>query len=276
MVTAKMPASSKPGSMLMVTVSSVGDASSLQGGVLLQTPLKGVDGKVYALAQGPLVLGGFSVEGAAGRAQKNITTVGTIPNGATVERGSPFEFNSQHILSLHMSSRDFSTTMEVVESLNEALGGDYARASNAGTIDIEVPPEYRGNLVSLIASVENLNVSPQTVAKVVVDEKTGTIVLGRDVRVSRVAIAHGSLQIMVQESASASQPGPFSQGQSMAMPQTDAGMREERRQLNLIEGATLQELVDGLNSIGATPRDLISILKTLKVSGALFADLEVI
>ncbi len=276
MVTAKMPASSKPGSTLTVTVSSVGDATSLQGGVLLQTPLKGVDGKVYAVAQGPIALGGFSIEGAAGRTQKNVTTVGTIPGGASVERGIPFEFNSQDTLSLHMSHNDFSTTMQVVESLNEALGGSFAKAANPGTIDIEVPPAYRNNLVPLIASVENLEVSPQSIAKVVVDEKTGTIVLGRDVRVSRVAIAHGSLQIMVQESAQVSQPGPFSQGQTVAVPQTDMTTREERRQMHLIEGATLQELVDGLNSIGATPRDLISILKTLKVSGALYADLEVI
>lgn len=276
MVTAKLPASSKPGSKLDVVVSSLGDATSLQGGVLLQTPLKGIDGKVYALSQGPVALGGYSVDGAAARTQKNITTVATIPGGANVERGVPFDFNSQSALTLNMSNRDFSTTMQVVERLNATMGGKYARAADAGTVSIDIPPAYQGNLVPLIASVENLEVDPQSAAKVVVDERTGTVVLGRDVRVSQVAVAHGSLQIVVQDSAQVSQPGPFSQGQTVVTPQTDITVREENRRLHMMEGATLQELVDGLNAIGATPRDLISILKTLKASGALHAELEVI
>lgn len=276
MVTAKLPASSKPGSKLDVVVSSLGDATSLQGGVLLQTPLKGVDGKVYALSQGPVALGGYSVDGAAARTQKNITTVATIPGGANVERGVPFDFNTQNSLTLNMSNRDFSTTMQVVERLNATMGGKYARAADAGTVSIDIPPAYQGNLVPLIASVENLEVDPQSAAKVVVDERTGTVVLGRDVRVSQVAVAHGSLQIVVQDSAQVSQPGPFSQGQTVVTPQTDITVREENRRLHMMEGATLQELVDGLNAIGATPRDLISILKTLKASGALHAELEVI
>lgn len=275
MVTAKMAASSKPGSNMDVTVSSVGDATSLQGGVLLQTPLKGVDGKVYALAQGSLALGGYNIEGAAARAQKNIATVGTIPGGATIERGVPFEFNQQGQLTLHMSTNDFSTTMQVVERLNAAMGGQYAKAADPSTVNIDVPRAYQGNLVPLIASVENLEVTPESVAKVVVDERTGTVVLGREVRVSQVAVAHGNLQVTVQESAQVSQPGPFSQGQTVVTPQTDVNVREERRNLHMVEGATLQELVDGLNAIGATPRDLISILKALKSSGALHAELEV-
>lgn len=276
MVTAKMPVSAKPGSQMNITVSSVGDATSLQGGVLLQTPLKGVDGKVYAIGQGALALGGYSVDGTASRTQKNITTVASIPGGAIIERGVPFDFNQQNQLTLHMSTNDFSTTMQVVERLNASLGGQFAKADDPSTVRIEVPRAYQNNLVPLIASVENLEITPESVAKVVVDERTGTVVLGRNVRVSQVAVAHGNLQITVQESAQVSQPGPFSQGQTVVTPQTDINVREENRRLHLVEGATLQELVDGLNAIGATPRDLISILKTLKSSGALHAELEVL
>lgn len=276
MVTAQMPVSAKPGTRLDVTVSSLGDAKSLQGGVLLLTPLKGVDGKVYALAQGALALGGFSVEGAAASAQKNTTTVARIPNGSVVERGVPFEFNRQDDLLLHMNIADFSTTQQVVEKLNNTLAGEYARAMDVTTIELKVPPQYRNNLVPFMASVENLEVSPDTRARIVVDEKTGTVVMGRNVRLSKVAVSHGNLQIVVQETADVSQPGPFSQGQTTVVPQTNIGVQEENRRLVLLEGATLQEMIDGLNAIGATPRDLISILQTLKASGALHADLEVI
>lgn len=275
MVTARMPVSAKPGTKLDITISSVGDATSLLGGVLLQTSLKGVDGKVYGLAQGPLILGGYSADGAAARTQKNITTVGTIPGGLIVERGIPFEFNEQDSLTLNLRAADFSTAQQIAERLNGAMGGPFAQAQDASTVAMRIPPQYKGNMVPLMASVENLEVSPDSPARVVVDEKTGTVVLGRDVRISRAAVAHGNLQITVQESQQVSQPGPFSQGQTVVTPQTDVNTREENRRLMMVEGATLQELVDGLNAIGATPRDLISILRTLKSSGALHADLEV-
>ena len=276
MVTARMPVSAKPGTRLDVTVSSVGDATSLLGGVLLQTTLKGVDGKVYSLAQGSVTLGGFTAEGAAARTSKNVTTVGIIPGGGIVERGIPFEFNEQDNLTLSLRAADFSTAQKIAESLNSAMGGIFARASDASTIHLLVPPQYKGNMVPLMASVENLEVSPDSPAKVVVDEKTGTVVLGRDVRISRAAVAHGNLQITVQESMQVSQPGPFSQGQTVVTPQTDINTREENRRLMMVEGATLQELVDGLNAIGAVPRDLISILRALQASGGLHAELEVI
>ena len=267
MVTARMPVSSKPGSRLDVTVSSVGDATSLLGGVLLQTALKGVDGKTYCLAQGSLTVGGFSVSGAAASTQKNVNTVGLIPGGGIVERGIPFEFNQQDKLTLNMRVGDFSTAQQIAERLNAAMGGPYARAVDAMSVSVDVPPQYKSNLVPLMASVENLEVTPDTAAKVVV---------GRDVRISRAAVAHGNLQITVQESQQVSQPGPFSQGQTVVTPQTDINVREENRRLVMVEGATLQELVDGLNAIGATPRDLISILRSLQVSGSLHAELEVI
>jgi flagellar P-ring protein precursor FlgI len=275
-VTARMPVSAKPGSRMDVTVSSLGDASSLQGGVLIQTALKGIDGKIYALAQGPLALGGFGAEGAAARTQKNVTTVASIPGGGIVERGVPFEFNEQENLTLHLSIADFSTAQQIAERLNATMGGPFARAIDASSVSLGIPPHYRGNLVPLMASLENLEIAPDVAAKVVVDERTGTVVLGRDVRVARAAVAHGNLQITVQEGHQVSQPGPFSQGQTVVTPVTDLGATEEQRRLVVIEGATLQELVDGLNAVGATPRDLISILRALKASGALFAELEII
>ena len=262
MVTARMPVSAKPGSRLDVTVSSVGDATSLLGGVLLQTNLKGVDGKTYCLAQGPLTLGGYGASGQAASTQKNISTVGVIPGGGIIERGIPFEFNDQDSLTLNLRVADFSTSQQIAERLNGTMGGSFARATDASSVLIKVPPQYRNNLVPLMASVENLEVTPDTAAKVVVDEKTGTVVLGRDVRISRAAVAHGNLQITVQETEQVSQPGPFSQGQTVVTPQTSVNTREENRRLMMVEGAT--------------PRDLISILRTLRASGALHAELEVI
>ena len=276
MVTARMPVSAKPGTRLDVTVSSVGDATSLMGGVLLQTALKGVDGKIYTLAQGALTVGGFSASGKAASTSKNVATVGIIPGGGIVERSIPFEFNQQNKLTLNLRIGDFSTAQQIAERLNGAMGGPYARAVDATSVVMDVPPQYRNNLVPLMASVENLDVNPDTAAKVVVDEKTGTVVLGRDVRVSRAAVAHGNLQITVQESEQVSQPGPFSQGQTVVTPQTEANIREEQRHLVMVEGATLQELVDGHTAIGATPRDHISILRAMQASGSLHADLEVI
>ncbi len=276
MVTAKMPVSAKPGTSLDVTVSSLGDSSSLYGGVLLMTPLKGVDGKVYGLAQGALALGGFSAQGNAASVEKNFTTVARIPNGLMVERGVPFQFNNQDDIVLHMQIADFSTTQQVVEKINTALAGDYAHATDVSTIELQIPPVFRSNLVPFMASIENIEVSPENRARVVVDEKTGTVVLGRNVRLSKVAVSHGNLQIVVQESANVSQPGPFSQGQTVVTPQTNIGVQEENHRLIMLEGATLQEMIDGLNALGASPRDLISILQTLKAAGALHADLEVI
>ncbi|MFO7594828.1 MAG: flagellar basal body P-ring protein FlgI [Desulfocurvibacter africanus] len=276
MVTANLPSSSRPGARLDATISSLGDAKSLLGGVLMLTPMRGVDGNVYALAQGPLTVGGYSAGGEAASATSNIPTVGIIPHGATVERQVPFEFNNQDIMTINLNIADFSTTQQVVDSINRTLGGPYARAADISTIDMTVPERFQGNLVPLMASLENLQVTPDARAKVVVDEKTGTVIVGQNVRLSRVAISHGSLQIIISESANVSQPQPFSQGQTVVVPETEIQVREENNRLVLMEGATLQELVDGLNSIGATPRDLISILRALRSAGALMAELEVI
>lgn len=276
MVTASLPVSAKAGSNVDVTVSSIGSATSLQGGVLLQTPLKGMDGKIYALAQGAIIVGGYSATGAAARTQKNSTTVASIPGGAIVEREVPFSFNSQEELTLNMQIADFSTTQQVVEPAEQEHGrpvcqrAGYQHSADQGSFRLS------GQSCAAAGHGGESGGHARTRAKVVVDEKTGTIVIGRDVRIARVAVAHGNLQVTVQESAQVSQPGPFSNGTTVVTPTTDLQTREENRHLNLVEGATLQELVDGLNAIGAAPRDLISILKNLKASGSLYADLEVI
>jgi len=276
MVTAKLPVSAKPGSSIDVTVSSLGDSKSLLGGILLVTPLKGLDGRVYAVAQGSLTIGGFTAAGEAATAQKNIPTVGRIPNGANVERGVPFKFNNQEKMTVNLTIRDFGTTMQVVNKINASMGGDFASARDISTIELELPDNFRGNMVPLMASLENIDISPDGKAKVIVDEKTGTVVLGQDVRLSKVAVAHGNLQIVISESEDVSQPGPFSDGQTVVTPRTDLSVNEQNNQLMLMEGATLQELVDGLNAIGAAPRDLISIIRALKVAGSLYAEVEVI
>jgi len=275
MVTAQMPVSAKPGSRVDVTVSSLGDASSLLGGVLLVTPMKGVDGNIYVIAQGSLLVGGVSAQGAAASVSKNITTVGLVPGGGNVERAVPFAFNDQSDLTLSLRTPDFSTATRMAKRVNDVLGSAIASAVDAGTVRLAVPPENVGNLAPLMASIENIEVTPDSRARVVVDEKTGTIVLGQNVQLSPVAVTHGNLQIQIQESADVSQPLPFANGQTVVTPQTNIGINEENRKLKMVEGATLQELVEGLNALGATPRDLISILRTLQSSGALAADLEV-
>lgn len=275
MVTAQMPVSSKAGSRLDVTVSSIGDSTSLLGGVLLVTPLKGIDGNIYAIAQGSVLVGGVSAQGAGASVSKNITTVGMVPGGGNIERSVPFAFNDQPDLTLSLRNPDFSTATRLAKRVNESLGQAMATAIDAGTIRLAVPPENQGNLAMLMASIENLDVTPDHRARVVVDEKTGTVVLGQNVQISPVAVTHGNLQIQVQESADVSQPLPFSNGRTVVTPETNIAVNEENRKLRMIEGATLQELVEGLNALGATPRDLISVLRTLEASGALSADLEV-
>ena len=209
-------------------------------------------------------------------AQKNIPTVGRIPNGAVVERGVPFKFNNQTQMTVNLTIRDFGTTMQVVNKINAAMGGEFASATDISTVELELPDRFKGNMVPLMASLENIDISPDGKAKVIVDEKTGTVVLGQDVRLTKVAVAHGNLQIVVSESQTVSQPGPFSDGETVITPETDLAIEEQNNPLMLMEGATLQELVDGLNAIGAAPRDLISIIRALKAAGSLHAEVEVI
>jgi flagellar P-ring protein precursor FlgI len=279
MVTADLPPFIKPGSAIDVLVSSLGDASSLQGGTLLATPLKGVDGKVYAMAQGPVSIGGFSVSSAAANTQKNHPTVGRIVQGATAEREVPIRWQGKNEMTVKLSQPDFTTAARTAELINRRLPGSAARPIDAGTVQFDVPPAYRDNLAVMVAEIENVEVEPDTVAKVIIDERTGTVVVGENVRLSTVAVAHGNLSIQIRETAQVSQPGPLApeSAQTVVIPQSEIQVQEGADQLLLIEAApTINDVVKALNAIGATPRDLIMIFQAIKAAGALHADLEII
>lgn len=274
-VTADMPASARPGTPADITVSAVGDSVSLSGGQLLMTPLKGMDGTVYAMARGPLAVGGYSVGGGGASASKNSPATAFMPGGAMIERNVPYSFNEQSSLSLTLLNPDFSTAALAAEAVNRSLGGTYAKAESAAVIVVEVPADFKGNLVPLVAFIENLDVSPDTRATAVVNERTGTVVLGGGIRLSTVAVSHGNLKVLVREGSEVSQPPPFGGGGTVVVPRTDIGIREDARQLVLVSGASLQELVDGLNRMGATPRDIMAILQAIRRAGALQGELVV-
>ena len=277
MVTAKMPPFSKIGQKIDVVVSSIGDAKSLQGGTLLLTPLKGSDGKVYALAQGPLSIGGFAAGGAGGGVQKNHPTAGRIPNGATIEREIPVALNTKKQIRMSLKSPDFTTVIRAVDAVNSLLGGKVAFPVDAETFVINVPRQYDGNVVGLLAAVENVKIDPDQRAEVVMDERTGTVVMGANVRLAPVAIAHGNLSIQISENPQVSQPAPLGGGQTVVTPSTQVSVKEQGGKLILIpEQNTIGDLVSALNAVGVTPRDLISILQSIKAAGALQAELKVI
>ncbi len=278
MVTANLPPFARVGSQVDVLISSVGDAGSLQGGTLLMTPVKGVDGEVYGLAQGPLIVGGFSSSGAAGGGvQKNHPTVARIPDGATIEREVPFEFNRMDDLIIALHQPDFTTALRVSNAINTRLEGPWAMPADAGTVRINIPETHRKNLVGLVASLEQLNIDPDMKARIVLDERTGTVVMGEDVRISSVAIAHGNLSVHIKEEKQVSQPTPFSEGQTTVTDDSQVNVSEENNKLILMpRGTSLGELVKALNAIGVSPRDLIAVFQAIKASGALQADLEII
>ncbi|MEW6669194.1 MAG: flagellar basal body P-ring protein FlgI [Thermodesulfobacteriota bacterium] len=278
MVTAKLPPFARIGSRVDVLVSSIGDAKSLQGGTLLLTPLKGVDNQVYGLAQGPLVVGGFAASGAAGGGvQKNHTTVGRIPGGAAVEKEIPFDFNAMETLTIGLHNPDFTTALRVSQAINKTLGNGAAVPADAGTVRINLGERQRGSLVNLVAALEQIDIQPDTRAKVILDERTGTVVLGDNVRVSAVAIAHGNLSVQIKERKEVSQPTPFSQGQTVVTDDSQVNVSEEDRKLFYVpEGASLGDVVKALNAIGVSPRDLIAVFQAIKASGALQAELEII
>ena len=275
MVTVSMPVSAKAGTKLDVTVSSIGDASSIGGGILLMTPLKGVDGEVYALAQGNIVISGFSVEGGGASVQKNNATVGSIPGGALIEKSIPYKFNNQKELTLHLTTKEPSTAMKIVDAINSQFK-ESAKATDVSTITIAIPEEYQGNSIPLLAVLENIEIAESSNARIVIDERSGTIVMGNDVRLAPVAVAHGNLQIVIAQNSDVSQPNSFGEGETVVTNETSIGVQETGSKLILMNGASLRQLVDGLNSIGVLPRDLISILRALKRSGSLYADIEVI
>jgi flagellar P-ring protein FlgI len=277
MVTTQLPPFARPGNQLDVTVSSLGDAKSLQGGTLLLTPLRGVDGTVYAVAQGPLSLGGFAASGAGARVQKNHPTVGLIPGGAMVERGISMNLSGREQVTITLNQPDFTTAQRIARAINSATADGTARPVDSGTIAVAVPPTWQGNMVDLVARLETLEVTPDTIAKVVLDERTGTVVMGENVRISTVAVSHGNLSIQVREQPSVSQPLPFSGGQTAVVPDTQVTVEEEQRRLIVVQGgATIGELARALNAMGVSPRDLIAIFQAIKAAGALHATLEII
>ncbi|MBW1740673.1 MAG: flagellar basal body P-ring protein FlgI [Deltaproteobacteria bacterium] len=278
MVTADLPPFARAGSRIDVLVSSIGSAKSLQGGTLLLTPLRAVDGEVYAVAQGPVSLGGgFSAGGAGGRVQKNFPTVGRVVGGGLIEREIPSNFNQKRTLSLILHSPDFTTSFRVAEAINTALYGRVAHTLDAGTVEVRVPEEYSGNIVKLVTLIEGLDVTPDTASKVVINERTGTVVMGENVRISTIAISHGSLSVQVKETPKVSQPAPFSRGQTTIVPETQITVKEEKAPLFVVEsGVSIGEVVRALNALGVSPRDLIAILQAMKAAGALQAKLEII
>ncbi|MBN1636911.1 MAG: flagellar basal body P-ring protein FlgI [Deltaproteobacteria bacterium] len=276
MVTSSLPPFCKSGHHLDCTVSSIGDATSLAGGTLISTPLYGPDGKVYALGQGPVSVGGFAIGGASGTGvTKNFPTVGRIPDGALVERSIEVSLESE--LTLIMDNPDFTTAHRLAHSINERFGLEIAKPQDLSTIKVAVPEQYSEKLVDFVSLVERVDIIPDSRAKVVVNERTGTVVMGDNVKISTVAIAHGNLSIRINEEPQVSQPTPFSQGVTTVTPQTGVSVEEGGRSLVVLpSGATIGELVSALNAIGVTPRDLVVILQCIKRADALHADLEVI
>ena len=258
----------------------MGDSSSLQGGTLLATPLKGVDGKIYAMAQGPLSIGGFAISGASGGGtQKNHPTVGRIVQGATVEREVPIRWQGKADMTIKLNQPDFTTANRMAELIRRRLPTSAARPIDASTVKFDVPGNFRENLAVMVAELESLEVEPDTVAKVIIDERTGTVVVGEKVRISTVAVAHGNLSIQIRETAQVSQPGALAPegAATVVVPQSDVQVQEGADQLLLIEaGPTINDVVKAINAIGATPRDLIMIFQAIKAAGALHAELEII
>ena len=279
MVTADLPPFASLGSRLDVLVSSIGDAENLQGGTLLFTPLRAADGHVYAVAQGPVSTGGFAVSGNSGdQVQKNFPTVGRVVGGALVEKELHSNFNQKNELTLALKDPDFTTASRVAQAINRAFYSQLARTENAGSIRVTVPDNYLGNTVQFVTMIESLGVTPDMVSKVVVNERTGTVIMGENVRIATIAIAHGNLSIQINESQDVSQPLPFSRGgQTVVTPESEIVVQEGKNPIFLVEsGVSIGEVVNALNALGVSPRDLIAIFQALKAAGALQAELEII
>src|ERR687885_809637 len=254
MVTANLPAFATQGTRLDVTVSALGDAKSLQGGTLLVTPLLGADGEVYAVGQGSVAIAGFQAEGDAAKITRGVPTVGRISNGALIEREVEFKLNVQKALRLALRNPDLTTARRIASAINDFLGADTAEPTDPSTVAIHIPAKYRGNMIQLLTEIEQLRVEPDQTARIVIDERSGVIVMGRDVRVSTVAVAQGNLTVTISETPQVSQPAPFSRGQTQVVPRTRIGVQEDGKKLALVkEGVSLQQLVDGLNALGIGP-----------------------
>ena len=276
MVTADLPPFSTEGSKIDVQVASLGDATSLQGGTLLVTPLLGADGQVYAIAQGPVAINGFKAQGQATEVISGVPTTGRIASGAIIEREINFKLGSQRSLRLALRNPDFTKARRIAMSINDFIGKPTATPEDPATVRLTLPTGFNGNIVDLITDIEQLVVNTDEPAKIVIDQNSGIIVMGKDVRVSTVAVAQSNLTVTIAENSTVSQPAPLSQGQTVVVPHTTINVNQKNSDLALVpESVTLQQLVDGLNALGITPRDLISILQAIKAAGALQADIEV-
>jgi flagellar P-ring protein precursor FlgI len=279
MVTANLPAFAGQGSRVDVSVSAMGDAKNLQGGTLLVTPLMGADGQVYAIGQGPVATGGFSAQGDAGSVTRGVPTAGRISNGAIVEKETGFTLASLSNVKLSLHKPDLTTASRIATALNAYLGNNAATATDPSNVQLAVPANYPGGVMALLTDIEQIKVDPDQPAKVIIDENSGVIVMGADVRISTVAIAQGNLTIRVQETPQVSQPAPFSQtGTTEVVPRTSIQIDDSKgnKMAVLQQGVSLQSVVDGLNALGVGPRDIISILQAIKAAGALQADIQVI
>ncbi len=277
MITSDLPPFARQGSKIDVTVSSIGDAKSLQGGTLLVTPLKAANDEIYAVAQGPISIGGFAAASNETSIQQNHPTVGQIASGASVEREVELDLSSMNQLDLSLNNPDFTTALRISEKINQELDGNYAKALDSGSVELDIPSRFKDRLVQLISRVESLEVEPDVTAKVILNERTGTVVMGKDVRVSAVAVAHGNLTIQVTTEFEVSQPNPLSTGETRVVPKTsilaDTG---EEGTLAVVQGISIGDLVRALNDLGVTPRDLIAILQAIKAAGSLQAEIEII
>ena len=278
MVTAKLPPFSRKGSRIDVTVSSLGDSSSLLGGTLLVTPVLGADGEVYAVAQGQLAVGGFAAAGNAETVTKGVPTSARIANGGIVEREVKFELANLKNVRMTLRNPDFTTARRIAQAVNAFLGTSAATAIDTTTVQMQVPRDYQGNVVNLLTDVEQLRIVPDQLARVIIDEQSGIIVMGENVRISTVAIAQGNLTIRISEAQQVSQPGPFAEvGTTKTTERTDIGVDQgaDNRLAVVNESITLQEMVNGLNALGIGPRDMITILQAIKAAGAMQASIEV-
>ena len=278
MVTANLPAFARQGSRIDVMVSALGDAKNLQGGTLIATPLVGANGEVYAVAQGQVAVGGVSARGANASITKGVPTSGRIANGAIIENEIPFSLESLDTIRIALRNPDFTTARRVSDAINAFLGEQTAKATDPATIQLDVPTQYKDKIVDPMTKIEQLQVQPDQTAKVVIDESSGIVVIGKDVKINRLAIAQGNLTIKITDMPIVSQPLPFSDGMTVTNVTSAIDINESvETKLSVLDtGVNLQELVDGLNALGVSPRDLISILQAIKASGALQADIEVI
>lgn len=279
MVTATLPPFAQPGTRIDVIAAAMGDAQNLQGGLLVLTPLRAATGEVYAVAQGPVVTGGF-IAGALGTVQAlNHPTTGRIPAGAIVEKAPPSAFDSR-VLRLQLRRSDFTNAARIASEINRRLAPEterIARAENSGIVTVAVPQDFEGRVVDFIARLEALTIDADRAERIIINERTGTVVMGKEVRIRPVSILHGTLTVEIETAFAVSQPAPFSEGQTTVVPQVGVGVKEEKtRNINLKEGATVEDLIQALQAIGATARDVISILQNLRAAGALDAEIEVI